>query len=94
MNNATIEVAFMNKDPKENAISYHIENIQDIADCVTIDNVEGFLHDFELSLKSYLLAKSLLEEKVKKGEIMPNDAKVIFPSFTWIDDWKPNNQKK
>ena len=93
MNEAKIEVAFMNKDPKENAISYHIETIQDVADCVRIDNVEGFLHDFELSLKSYLLAKSLLEEKIKKEE-MPNDAKVKFPSFTWIDDWKPNNQNK
>lgn len=92
MNEAKIEVSFMNKDPKEDAKSYHIETIQDIADCVNIDNVEGFLTDFELSLKSYLLAKSLLEEKIKKGE-MPSDAKVKFPSFTWIDDWKPNKNK-
>lgn len=90
MNEANIEVAFMNKDPKENAKSYHIETIQDIADCVTIYNVEGFLTDFELSLKSYLLAKSVLQEKIENGE-MPNDAKVKFPSFTWIDDWKPKD---
>jgi hypothetical protein len=87
MKEAKIEVAFMNKNPKENPISYHIETIQDIADCVTMENVDGFLTDFELSIKSYLLAKSLLEEQINKGE-MPKDAKVKFPSFTWIDDWK------
>lgn len=92
MNEANIEVSFMNKDPKEDAKSYHIETIQDIADCVTIDNVEGFLTDFQLSLRSYLLTKSLLEEKIKKGE-MPCEAKVKFPSFIWIDDWKTNENK-
>ncbi len=92
MKTAKIEVAFMNKNPKENPISYHIKTIQDIADCVTIDNIEGFLIDFELSLKSYLLAKAVLDEKIEKGEV-PNDAKVKFPSFTWIDDWKPNQNK-
>lgn len=92
MNEANIEVSFMNKDPKEDAKSYHIETVQDIADCVNIYNIDGFLTDFELSLKSYILAKALLEEKIEKGEIS-SESKIKFPSFTWIDDWKTNENK-
>jgi hypothetical protein len=84
---AEIKMSFMNKDPKENAISYKLETIQDIADCITYENYKSFLHDFELALQSLLLTRMLLEESIKKGEA-PKDAKVKLPSITWIDDWK------
>jgi len=64
-------------NPKENPITYHIENMQDIANCVNSNNVDGFLEDFELVVRSMVALKILAEEH--------ND-KISFPYFEWIDD--------
>jgi len=64
-------------NPKENPITYHIENIQDIANCVNSNNVDGFLEDFEMVIRSMVEWKILAEE---------NNHKITFPSFEWIDD--------
>jgi len=53
--------------------SYKIETVQDIADCVTLENLENFITDFRGVLASYLLLKSV-------------DKNVKLPKFTWIDD--------
>jgi len=64
-------------NPKENPVTYHIQNMQDIAKCVNSNNVDGFLEDFEMVIRSIVTLKILAEEH--------ND-KINFPSFEWIDD--------
>lgn len=76
MQNETITFEAKNNDPKtEDVKTYTIATMQDIADCVTIENLEGFLTDFQNVLLSYLLAKEMVKN-------------VKLPSFEWTDDWK------
>lgn len=71
-----------NKDPKENPITHEITSLQDIANAVTVENIDGFIVDFKGALLAYLLVKETVKESNPNIEL-------IFPSFTWTDDWKP-----
>lgn len=65
-----------NGNPKQGDVkTYTIATMQDIADCVTIENLEGFFTDFQNVLLSYLLAKEMVKD-------------VKLPQFEWTDDWK------
>lgn len=88
-----IQIRIQNKNPKKDPITYKLVTVQDIADCVTVDNIDGFLKDFRMCLESVLLMKLVYEEHKKKGEI-PQDSKVIMPHIEWTDDWKPKRKKK
>lgn len=79
------KIALMKKTAKEDAKSYQIRTVQDIADCVTDDNIEGFLHDFEFVLRCHILLKAINEAGIKEGKI-PEGSKIELPSFEWIDD--------
>lgn len=93
MSDDVIQFKLQNLNPKKNPVSYNIETLQDIADCITNENYEGFLVDFEACLLSVLLMKSTIKGLVDEGKI-PDDTKVEFPKFTWIDDWKPKRKRK
>jgi len=90
--NGRINFKLQNKNPKKNPVSYQIETMQDIANCVTIDNIDGFMIDFEASVRSFLLFKSIKDDLVSKGELPPG-SEIQFPSFEWIDDWKPKRKR-
>lgn len=85
-----IEIKLQNNDPKDNPKSYQISTLQDIADCVTPENITGFLKDFEGCLRSYHLMQAILKAAVDEGRM--EESKLEFPSFTWIDDWKPEKE--
>ena len=83
-----LSVKIENNNPKTEGIkTYQIASMQDIADCVTVDNLEGFITDFKAVLSSYLLIKETIQIGIKNDDIS-SDATVHFPSFEWIDDWK------
>lgn len=71
----------MKKNPKPNAVTYRIETINDIFKAVTPDNIEKFLHEFELVLRSGILLKATAET-VEKGA----GEGIHMPYFDWIDD--------
>lgn len=76
-----IIIGIQNQDAKPDPQIYRIKTLQDIADCVTDENIKGFLIDFELTLRTYFLVKSISEE-TNPGY------KINFPEFEWIDDHK------
>lgn len=80
-----VKIAFQKKDPKPDPKSYRIETIADITKCVTSENIDGFLRDFEMVLRSYLLMKELNNAGIKEGTI-PEGAEIEMPFFEWIDD--------
>jgi hypothetical protein len=83
-----IEFKISNLNPKENPTTYEIKTLQDIGNCITNENLAGFIKDLEICLASFLLYKALIKEGIDKGEVSP-DTEVTFPSMKWIDDWKP-----
>ena len=77
-----------NNDPKTEGVkTYQIATMQDIADCVTVDNLEGFMTDFKAVLSSYLLIKETVNIAKKKDGVL-TDGTLFFPPFEWVDDWK------
>ena len=87
-----IKVKIQNNNPKKKDVkTYEIATVQDMADCVTSENIEGFLQDLEMCLRSHILVKALTNAQISEGKLPP-DFKILFPSFKWIDDWKPTNK--
>lgn len=73
--------SFTKKEPKENAISYEIETMQDIFNAVNIDTVDKFLDEFGVILRSVILTKYIASEK------NPESLKSMkFGKVVWIDD--------
>ena len=60
---------------------YLIETIQDVANCVTLENIDNFIIDFEGVLRAMLLLESASKDIDKFVDVK-------FPSFVWIDDNK------
>lgn len=67
---------------------FEVTSLQDIADLLTIDNAPRFLKDFRHMVASILVVKSTMQLSVDQGKIPKEEAKILFPSFTWIDDDK------
>lgn len=85
MENNRIQFAITKKNPKPNAPSYTIATLQDIADCITSENADRFLHEFEVVIRSIVLLKTAADISTsEKGAV--NNEKILFPQFTWIDD--------
>ena len=83
-----IKVKIQNNNPKKKGVNtYEIATVQDMADCVTSENIKGFLIDLEGCLQSHILIKALTNAQISEGKLPP-DFKILFPSFKWIDDWK------
>jgi hypothetical protein len=90
MKDEELIISIKNANPKKGAAqTYDIRTLQDITDCVTSENIEGFLVDFECVLRAHILIRALTAEKAQKGEIH-EDSIIVFESFEWIDD---NEQK-
>lgn len=76
MENESKQVFRLQKEnPNPDAKEYKLETIQDICDCVTIHNIDKFLSEFGIILRSAALAKS-----------MNNNKPIKFSETTWIDD--------
>ena len=76
MKQELIEISIQNKDPKQHGVKSHeIATIQDIADCVDSDNLDGFMIDLKAIIQSFILVKSI-------------DKNVTLESFVWTDDHK------
>lgn len=58
--------------------SYKINTLQDIIDCVTNENIDRFLIDFEGLSRSAILVKEATKHPVQTG------------AYEWIDDGKHN----
>jgi hypothetical protein len=87
-----IKVKIQNNNPKKKGVkTYEIATVQDMADCVTSENIEGFLQDLEMCLRTHILVKACTNAQISEGKLPP-DFKILFPSFKWIDDWKPTNK--
>jgi len=54
---------------------YEIETIQDIADMVTVDNIDNFMKDFRGVLLGYMTAK-----------LAGGNKSIPMKNFKWIDD--------
>ena len=83
-----LSVQIDNNNPKTEGVkTYQIASMQDIADCVTVDNLDGFMTDFKAVLSSFLLIKETVNIAKKKDGVL-TDGTLFFPPFEWIDDWK------
>lgn len=78
---AELVFSITKNNPKENAISYEIETMQDIFDAVTVDNIDKFLDEFGVILRSVILAKYIAQEK--NPESLKN---MKFGKVVWTDD--------
>ena len=72
-NNSKLKIDIKKKFPKENAITYDLRTIKEIYDIINKDNIDNFLKDFELILRSIAFFKEI-------------DGTVEFDSLTWTDD--------
>lgn len=90
-----MEFRITKKNPKINSVSYHLETIQDIADMITDENIENFLRDFELSLRSLIFLKAVEKSLKDEGGTdegsslhpkIEHNEKILFPYIEWIDD--------
>lgn len=80
-NKSELKFSFTKREPKENAISYEIETMQDIFDAVNIDSVDKFLDEFGVILRSVIIAKYAAQQS------NPESVKSIkFGKVTWTDD--------
>lgn len=83
--------------------TYDIENIEDILNIITTDNVDYLLHDFTSFIKSYLTLKETikltndylpteLKEELGGDKNLKIENMIETPkSFNWIDDGKLNS---
>ena len=69
------------KSNKEVFNEYQIDNITDIGEMITVDNIDNFLKDFEAVIRNYLVIKEIAKINNKKPEIK-------LTNFKWIDDNK------
>lgn len=75
-------------EPKE----YKLETIQDIANMVTVDNLEKFISDFRAFLLGYMSAQVLSDMGAKKAGT--DKIQIPITSFVWIDDDKTDVEIK
>jgi hypothetical protein len=72
------------------AKEYNIFTMQDVLDCVTEENKERFLKDFDAYLTSAINMRNI-GLSICDIEHLPKDmAYVKTEGFTWIDDGKHN----
>ena len=66
-----LSVQIDNNNPKTEGVkTYQIASMQDIADCVTVDNLDGFMTDFKAVLSSFLLIKETVNIAKKKDGVL------------------------
>lgn len=80
-NESELRFSLTKREPKENAISYEIETMQDIFDAVTVDNIDKFLDEFGVILRSVILAKYIAQQRNPEALKSMKFGKVV-----WTDD--------
>ncbi len=64
-------------------MKYNIKTIDDIFNCVTTENIDNFLKDFESLLRVMTSTKEI-------GKAIDEDFKFDSQEFIWIDDGEHN----
>ena len=68
---------------------YKIENLNDILDFITEENIDRFIEDFKIALKSYAIMKENLMS-ILPGEFEGHrPSSILQVNWDWTDDGKP-----
>jgi len=76
-----MEIKVTNNDPIENAKTYTIWTIQDMVNSLTSDRIDGFMKDFEIGLRSIVMANDIARAVSEQN--------LIAHPMIWTDDHKP-----
>lgn len=69
---------------------YKINTMQDVLDCVTMDNIDNFMVDFRYYIESAIAIKKI-GNAICEAENLPAElSNMSTIGFTWIDDGKHN----
>lgn len=79
-------VKIQKKNPKKNPKTYTVETVQDIFNLVTEKNINRFMKEFKMGLKTGIELRKLVTVIAKKDGVEPSVNVLDMPSFTWIDD--------
>ena len=94
MNILNILKRFCNKNIKNK--TYEIKTLAEIANCLTISNIDNFLEGFGAGLKAYITAiaisRQALREQGKDDTKLKNSEIVGYKKMTYIDDGKQDNE--
>ena len=76
--------------------TYELKTIEEIANCVTISNIDNFLEGFGAVLRAYITAiaisRQALREQGKDDTKLKNTEIVGYKKMTYIDDGKQDNK--
>lgn len=87
----TVTIAMMKPNAKPNAPTYKFVTINDMASALNDDNVDRFLEEFGLMLKSQIAFRDLcysIAERQKDEPLTAEEKAAVYsmPEMTWIDD--------
>ena len=75
--------------------TYEIKTIEDIANCLTISNIDNFLEGFGCGLRAYVTAVAIsrqaLREQGKDDSKLKNSEIIKYEKMIYIDDGKQEN---
>jgi len=83
--NNTIYFEISKNNPTPNPQTYRIVFVQDMLNAVTSDNIDKFIHEFEMVLRSAMLMRAINEGLIAEGKASA-DSKIEMPYYDWIDD--------
>jgi hypothetical protein len=69
---------------------YEIKTMQDVLNCVTMDNIDNFLVDFRYYIESAIAIQNIGKAICEAENIPKKLSDVTTDGFTWIDDGKHN----
>lgn len=69
---------------------YEIKTMQDVIDCVTLDNIDNFMIDFRTYIESAISIKAIGEAICDAENIDKAFSGLKTDGFTWIDDGEHN----
>lgn len=76
--------------------TYELKTIEDIANCVSVSNIDNFLEGFGAGLRAYItaiaLSRQALREQGKDDNKLKNSEIIGYKKMTYIDDGKQNNK--
>lgn len=69
---------------------YEISTMQDVLNCVTMDNIDNFMIDFRYYIESAIAIKNIGKAIYNAEDIPEELSDVTTSGFTWIDDGEHN----
>jgi len=73
---------------------YQIKTMQDVFNCVTMDNINNFIIDFRGVIETYIAFRNLSKTIGEVEGLPPGLAEVSSEGYTWIDDGKHDKTVK